>query len=158
MGRSEMPLTWVLVRAPAGQAPNQSVFVNRKFRRPAGTTETPFQVEIGVNTFSLRSGNVLTAEAVADCPDCPQNAPFVIDLLPVALAAVVGMPGASGSKRAARKKSAKKAPKRKAAGKKTAPKKKTSKKITKKTARKKTARRKTGRKKAPSKTTRRRGR
>ena len=158
-----MPLTWVLVRVPAGQAPNQSVFVNRKFRRPAGITETPFQVEIGTNTFSLRSGNALTAESVADCPDSLQTAPFVIDLMPIALAMAIGAPAVSGPQRAARKKSAKKAPKRKAAGKKKASRKKTSKKapkktVRKKTAPKKTAKRKTGRKKSARKTTRRRGR
>ena len=141
-----MPLTWVLVRAPAGQAAVQNVFVNRRFRRPAGLTGTAFQVEVGDNTFSLRNGNALTAETVQDCPPALQNAPFPINLIALALEMVAPMAPPSPkpkTKKTGRKKTAKrKAPKRKTA--------------TKKAARKKTGRKKTTRKKAARKTTGRR--
>lgn len=77
--------TWVLVRAPQGNTPMQPVFVNRRFNRPAGRTGTPFQVAVGVNTFSLRSPTAIIAESVVDCPDMPQAHPFLIALTPIAL-------------------------------------------------------------------------
>jgi hypothetical protein len=143
--------TWVLVQAPQGHAPIQPVFVNRLFHGPAGRTGTPFRVETGFNTFSLRSGNTITAESVVDCPDALEASPFL-----VALAAMAAAPGAPiapvrriAKKKAAKKvakpkakkakakkpKTAKKAPKRKAA-KRKAPKAKAAKP---KSARRKTA-------------------
>jgi hypothetical protein len=122
-------MTWVLVRAPQGHAPIQEVFVNRRFHGAAGWTETPFQVAIGVNKFSLRSATEITAESVADCPDMPEDNPFLVLLLPMAA------PKTKAKAKKARKKSArpktkrpkaaKKAPRRKPAKGKKAPKRKT---------------------------------
>src|SRR4051812_5283235 len=123
-----MPLTWVFVRAPAGQAPNQPVYVNRRFRHPAGITLEAFEVQVGQNTFSLRSGSALTAESVVDCPDAPDTHPVVITLLPIFGAAAMGLRGAPmlatappvpaarvSRKRAAKKPAKPKVPKGKAA-------------------------------------------
>src|SRR5689334_14654723 len=82
--------TWVLVQTPQGQAPNRPVFVNRRFNGAAGSTGTPFQVAIGVNTFSLRSPTAITWESTANCPDVPRDNPFLIMLAPFA-PAVLGM-------------------------------------------------------------------
>jgi hypothetical protein len=136
--------TWVLVRAPQGHAPIQQVYVNRRFNGAAGWTGTPFQVAVGVNTFSTRSATAITAESKADCPDVPEGAPFMIALAPMALvgASPKTAPKTAAKKKARRKsakpkakrpKSAKKAPKRKAA-KRKAPKAKKTKKATRKTA------------------------
>lgn len=139
-------MTWVLVRAPQGHAPIQQIFVNRKFNVPAGWTGTPFQVAVGVNTFSTRSAIAVTAQTKVDCPDMPEASPFQIALapmVPVAAAPKAAAKAAPKAKRARkesakpktkRPKTAKKAPKRKAA-KRKAPKAKTSKrKVARKTA------------------------
>jgi hypothetical protein len=137
-----MPLTWVLVRAPADQAPVQNVFVDSDAHHPVGMTGTPFRIENGVHTFSLRSGITVIAEAMEDCPEASRTAPFRVELIPTAIA-VLNPPApprlkktakkarkkTARKKTAARKKSSagkKAAPKRKAAAKrKTAPKRKT---------------------------------
>lgn len=151
-----MPLTWVEVHAPAGQGPVQNVYVNRRFRRPAGLTGTPFQVEIGDNTFSLRSGGVLTANEVVNCPDAPQTAPFRINLTALVLAMIETSPSTTvGAKKMAKKSGPKRAA-RKPAAKPKAPKPKTARKNA---AKRKTAgRKKPARKKAARKTARRRSR
>jgi hypothetical protein len=133
--------TWVLVRAPQGHAPIQQVYVNRRFNGAAGWTGTPFQVAVGVNTFSTRSATAITAESKADCPDVPEGAPFMIALAPKAPVAAAPKTAPKAKKarkksakpKAKRPKSAKKAPKRKTA-KRAAPKSKTKKKATRKTA------------------------
>jgi hypothetical protein len=163
-----MPATSVLVRAPVGQTPVQPVFVNRQFRGPAGFTGTPFAVEVGVNTFSLRVGAALTAERVVDCPPgaTPAN-PFVIALAPIALGMVAAAPVAAppvpmaapalaaaspvgtGATPRPRRKTAKKKPGKKAARKKIAKPKAAKRKAPKKAPKPKAARRKAPRKKLP---------
>src|ERR1044072_3336610 len=81
-----MPLTWVLVRAPAGQAPVQNVFVNSDFGHPVGVTGTPFQVEVGVPTFSLHGGGTGIAEGREECLEASESAPSKIELTPTAAA------------------------------------------------------------------------
>jgi hypothetical protein len=124
-----MPLTWVLVRAPAGQAPEQNVFVNLDLHHPAGMTGTPFQVEAGVNTFKLQAGNTVIAEAMEECPEAPESTPFAVELIatPIAILNPPAPPNIRKPAKKARKKAAarkKPAPKKKAAGKKAAPKRK----------------------------------
>jgi len=134
-----MPLTWVLVRAPSGQAPEQNVFLNHDLHHPAGMTGTPFQVETGVHTFKLQAGTTVIAEAMEDCPEAPESAPFTIELIATPIAVLNPPPPpnlekpaepapekTAAKKPAARKKAGKKAaPKRKAAAKrKAAPKRK----------------------------------
>ena len=142
--------TWVLVQAPQGHAPVQPVFVNRLFHGPAGRTGTPFRVEPGFNTFSLRSGNAITAESVVDCPDALEANPFLVALAAMA-ATMAGAPPARGiAKKKAAKKVAKPKAKKAKAKKRTAarkaPKHKTTKRKTPKTAKPKAPRRKAARK------------
>jgi hypothetical protein len=124
-----MPLTWVLVRAPAGQASEQNVFVNHDLHHPAGMTGTPFQVETGVHTFKLQAGNTVIAEAMEECPEASESDPFKIELIatPIAVLNPPAAPNIKNPEKKARKKPAPKkkaarkaAPKRKAAAKKKA--------------------------------------
>ena len=154
-----MPTTWVLVRGPANLPPKQDVYVNDVFDAPAGRTGEPFEVEIGRNKFSLRSGNTIPASAELNCPDAPFEQPLEVVLVAAVAApapTVAAPPPAPAVPPAAPRPEAKPAPKT-AAKKKRAKKKAAQKKATKKKAAKKSGRKAAKKKSASKKTARRKG-
>jgi hypothetical protein len=95
-----MASTWVKVEGP----PSREVFVNGQLLDPAGTTDRPFSVEIGQNTFLLlTSAGDIEVETTVLIGEATQERPFVVQLWPAVRASAPPARKAAAKPRRGRK-------------------------------------------------------